>query len=412
MYGDITQLPLPSYHLVATPGGSFRQHVIGPDGALHELLTIVAAGLSEREPATATKYLRVILRFVAWCDRVAPGGYPPEELPKLVVAFLREPLDCQLRLLGNEFWHVTPTRHASSTIRLVLSALLAFVDIQIAYGLIELSRNPLRQPSDGRRRNGVGRFVVKGQPRTPRYHHEPDLPQLMLSGGEVDRWPQWMQTACAVDFDSGARTFEILDLRFGDWLVSGCGTILSAPSKGSAGRRVKKLVISPETAAKLHAYFEGERARRTGVRLAQLRDLARVNRAALAAPLFVNRFGDAPRPGGYGEYWHKTATRLGLQHTPHSARHWYVTSRVADILERFDSPIRRAQEIALLVEYMHWANGKEMLDVYANPLALRAAQDFAAATGRRQLSFDLFNDAWDVVRHHRDLRPLVRDQAS
>jgi len=407
--GKPLQIPLPLYRVLATPCGAFRQHVIGPGGELHQELTLVAEGLGQREPGTATAYLRVIRRFVAWSERVAPGGYPPEEMPKLVAAYLRDALDCRLRLIGENRWYVTPTRHAASTIRVTISALIAFMDVQLEFSLIQLPRNPLRCDGDGRWRGGLGRFVVKGQLWVPNYRHLPDLAVQMRRGAQVDAWPQWARVLLAVLFDSGARIGDAIDLRLADWLVSGCGPVLSAPSKGSAGLRVKHLAVSEDTLVQMHAYFAEERARRSRMSLTQLREAASANRAALMAPIFLSRAGAAPRPDSFRKLWRGTVHRLGLQHSPHSARHWYVTTRVADILAQHESPIRRAQEIALLIEYMHWANGKEMLDVYASPLALRAAQDFARATDRRQLSFSLFDDARTVVYQHRDLRSLVDD---
>lgn len=80
----------------------------------------------------------------------------------------------------------------------------------------------------------------------------------MRLGAQEDAWPQWAQVLLAALFDSGARVGDAIDLSLADWLVSGCGPVLSAPSKGSAGLRVKQLALREETVVQMHAYFAEE----------------------------------------------------------------------------------------------------------------------------------------------------------
>ena len=103
-------------------------------------------------------------------------------------------------------------------------------------------------------------------------------------------------------------------------------------SKGSQGRRVKRLYVSHRTVKVLQCYVSGERSRLDprGRTLAEFErmpvdDLVRI-------PLFLTTQGSALDPDHFRRaYWTPALEAVGVKLRPHQVRHWYVTMALNDI---------------------------------------------------------------------------------
>ncbi|MBF0391204.1 MAG: site-specific integrase [Alphaproteobacteria bacterium] len=355
---------LPPYRLVVTPGGRFARHVIDCQGRVHLGLTATAAYLNEHySPATANKYFGHARHCVS---RGALTGGPGEDLAPLVAKYLRDHWNCRLRLVADGEWRVQPLSHSRSTIVAVLAALQALHGALVQYRLVPPGQHPFRK-------EGRPRFHVAGGLWQPKYVFQPSLREVMLAASET--WPEWAALLGVILFDCGCRVFEACDLRVADWRVSNFGQYLRACNKGSDGERRKTIVITSPTAVRLAEYFNTTRRRHAGAPC--------LAEAADQDHLLVTTRGTPATPGSFRDrHWRPAARRHRIPYGPHGARHWYVTMRVAQILQEANSEAEVAREISRLIAYIKWAR-HETINSYDHTFGLSSALAFEP---RRQVA--------------------------
>ncbi len=166
------------------------------------------------------------------------------------------------------------------------------------------------------------------------------------------------QIVVRMALETGARISEILHLTVGDWRALGYNQEVRACSKGSRGRRVKKLRFSSTTARMLRQYINTDRAALDPEqrRLEQLPD---------PDSLFLSQ---RRNPYGYEAlkpHWYKLCAAVRLDLNIHALRHWYTTMSMRLIAEEAKNDADITLEKEKLVRYMAWRS-PDTLKTYEN----------------------------------------------
>jgi hypothetical protein len=134
-------------------------------------------------------------------------------------------------------------------------------------------------------------IVVQGASYALRMENPIGLGPRVLAAGKAFGWPDAIYDKVTVMDDEGCRWVDCYDLNGADWgLASGLGTTLLAPNKGSRGERVKRIVISQDTATQLRNSFDRDPRRPSFEELQRLLD-ARDFEALRSIPLFPSARG-------------------------------------------------------------------------------------------------------------------------
>jgi len=202
------------------------------------------------------------------------------------------------------------------------------------------------------------------------------------AGARFHGWGEREDCVVRLLFESGARVSEVTGLSLGGWQTLGGITQVRVINKGSRGRPVKTLVFRKDTAKRLQRYFDGERRlhdpRGWGLQeyVSAFRskplDLWNVSifLTDRSTPYTARNFRD--------HYWSPACRAAGLNLDVHQARHWYVTIRIRWIYETGKTAKEIDDEKTKLKEYMAWARGDAMLDVYdAHVKEVRRMEDLA-----------------------------------
>lgn len=103
---------------------------------------------------------------------------------------------------------------------------------------------------------GVRYVMEQREAFKPKLYDPRGLRERIFEAGEA--WPPVVKTIFHVIADSGCRISEPLHLTVQDWWDgSEFGDVIRAPNKSSDGKRVKDLLLSPETVKMVEACFTG-----------------------------------------------------------------------------------------------------------------------------------------------------------
>ena len=381
------------FHVVKRPKGvPSRYPLIVADGKglPHLPLTTFSHELYQYDEGTARTYLNTLLPYFTYLvtdewrlHREDRWDSDPEAVRQSVRNYLVEHMHCKVRP-QETYHHVSLSGEAPSTVRIFLSALKQFYSISRRMGWY-VYPHPLTDPvtqllqevdAEERReaglrprmpqRSGVEKMeqhyisdnyfkVVNGEWK-PQPIDDLKLHETLREGFKMVPFNLRDQIIVRITYKSGARIREILRLTISDWRKLGCKTEAWAFSKGSHGRRVKKIRFSSDTARMLYSYVNIERAKldQHHRRLVALDD---------AAPLFLSGRGNPFDYDSFKKRWYKLCNVLEVDLNIHALRHWYVTQRIRMISEtaKKSGDIDRGKEE--LVRYMAWRR-PETLQVY------------------------------------------------
>jgi integrase len=367
----------------------FSLVVVDADGRPHFPLTTFYHRLKQQlSDGTARTYLNSILAFFqylttdAW--RVSCGDQwtaSPGTVQQAVRDYLLEWLHCKVQP-KKTYAFVTLTAQSPSTVRLFLASLKQFYAIMIWEGYYSFT-NPLLDPAarlldelereeEGRHRmpqvSGVEdpvtvypsenffRLAKDSWEVTP--VDDPLLGKTLVEGAIKAGLCLRDQIVVRMALESGARIVEILTLTVGDWRELGCNQEVRACSKGSRGRRVKRLRFSSTTARMLRQYINTDRA---------VLDLEqrRLEQLSERDPLFLSQ---RRKPYGYEAFkphWKRLCQTVSITLNIHAMRHWYTTMAMRMIMEDAQSSAEIVLRKEELVRYMAWRN-PETLKTYEN----------------------------------------------
>lgn len=201
-------------------------------------------------------------------------------------------------------------------------------------------------------------YVVLGAPRYAiRMEDAARLGAAVLAAGTAFGWPDAICDQVTVMQEEGARWIDSFDLNCEDWArASALGRALWAPNKGSAGARVKKIIVSEATVVQLRASFDRDPTRPSMDEIEGL--LAAGDWAALRAiPLFPSVLG---RPYSYHTFnqdYFRPAMEAGgvvihteegaeIRPTPHRLRH----ARIQEEADHIYQPGRTDREVQIAEE--------------------------------------------------------------
>jgi integrase len=251
---------------------------------------------------TAQSYLGDVVNFASWA-KTNPVAIrqswhllgTPNEIRSLISFFLAVEMKCVVVLgkdkLGFETKRIEPTWETSRRLERLFAALRSFYNVLRSKGLY-IYENPMEGQgardliADERRRveseffqaNGrhsmnpesgvdpirlermsAAYFRLRGDKWTPFIIDDPLLFNIILSAGEKWGWTLREIGIVRLLFDTGCRIHEACNLTMGDWSHSGFQKELMAISKGSHGRRVKRLFITDRTVKVLQQYVDEQR---------------------------------------------------------------------------------------------------------------------------------------------------------
>jgi integrase len=371
-----------------TVNSSFSLVVVDAVGRPHLPLTTFYHRLRQYlADGTARTYLNSLLAFFtylttdAWRQqRGDQWNSPPDAVQEAVRDFLVEWLHCKVQP-KTTYAFVRLTAHSPSTVRLFLAALKHFYAIKIwekqypyTNPLLDASTRLLheleRQESAGRscmpQVSGVedpvpyqqseNFFRLAKDPWDVTPVENPTFGKTLIQGSLKARLCLRDQIVVRIALESGARISEILTLTLGDWRALGSNQEARACSKGSRGRRVKKLRFSSTTAKMLRQYLNTERA-------ALDLGLRRLDQLDDHDPLFLSQ---RHKPYGYEAFkphWKKLCQTVNISLNIHAMRHWYVTMSMRLIAESATSSAEIVSRKEELVRYMAWRN-PETLHTY------------------------------------------------
>lgn len=392
------------------PDSRYSLVVLAGDGCLHLPLTEFYRQM-EREltGGAARSYLSALLPYFTYLEtdpwRREAGNHwdaAPEVVREAVRGYLLQQLGCKVRRNGTHDV-VRLTAHSPSTVRVFLSALKRFYQHAVRSGIYR-HENPLvdpvaqvlqaasreaeaatrprpRMPQESGveeprpRRLSENYFRLAGDAWVPAPIDDLTLPGRLLAAMRQAGLALRDQVVVRMALESGARISEVLGLTVGDWRARGLNQEAAACSKGSAGRRVKSLRFSPETAKLLHRYTGGER-----------QALDRLNRGLEDLPDEEALFLSArSRPYGYKafyEQWQRLCKVGGLELRVHQLRHFYVTQAMRLIYETAEAQaevLRRQEE---LLRYMAWRSAAT-LNAYEHYFQVRRHAEIQDELHRR-----------------------------
>jgi len=373
-----------------TVSSTFSLAVVDVVGRPHLPLTTFYHQLSQQlSDRTARTYLNSILGFFTYLTtdpwrqkRGDQWNSPPDALQEAIRDFLVERLYCKVRP-KNTYAFVALTARSSNTIHVFLAALKQFYAIMIweqqysyTNPLLDAASRLLHEleREEGARRHRMPQVSGVEDP-IPYYQSEnffrlakdswevtpvddPMLGKKLVEGFAKARLCLRDQIVIRMALESGARISEILQLTIGDWRELGCNQEVRACSKGSRGRRVKRLRFSSTTARMLRQYLNTDRA-------ALDVELCRLDQLAENDPLFLSQ---RRKPYGYEAlkpHWKRLCQTVNITLNIHAMRHWYATMSIRMIVEDATNSADIVLRKEELVRYMAWRN-PETLKTYEN----------------------------------------------
>jgi len=196
------------------------------------------------------------------------------------------------------------------------------------------------------------------------------------------------QIVVRMALESGARISEILTLTLGDWRALGSNQEARACSKGSRGRRVKRLRFSSTTAKMLRQYLNTDRA-------ALDLGLRRLDQLDDHDLLFLSQ---RHKPYGYEAFkphWKQLCQTINITLNIHAMRHWHVTMPLRLIAESATHSAEIVSRKEELVRYMAWRN-PETLHTYE-----KYFQSIGHYTVQDQVHESLERDVKDYMKRQR-----------
>jgi integrase len=381
------------FHVVRRPEGVASRYtfvVVDGKGLPHLPLTTFSHKIHQYADGTARTYLNALMPYFTYLAtdpwrlrRKDSWESDPEAVRESVRDYLVEQLHCKAQP-KETYQLVSLTGKSPSTVRIFLSALKQFYSIARRLGWY-VYPHPLTDSvvqllweveTEERRAAGLRpRMPQRSGVEDPEQHFTSDnyfklvdgewkpqpiddskLHETLRKGFKKVPFCLRDQIVVRIAYESGARIREILRLTVVDWRKLGGNQEAWAFSKGSHGRRVKKIRFSSETARMLHTYVNTERAKvdQQHRRLPALDD---------AAPLFLSGRGNPFDYDTFKKRWYKLCRALGVDLNIHALRHWYVTQEIRLISETAKEPgdIERGKED--LVRYMAWRS-PETLKAY------------------------------------------------
>ncbi|HYU73966.1 MAG TPA: site-specific integrase [Ktedonobacteraceae bacterium] len=374
-----------------TVNSAFSRGVVDAVGRPHLPLTTFYHRLTQQlADGTARTYLNSLLGFFTYLTtdswRLQRGDQwnsPPDAIQEAIRDFLVEWLHCKVQP-KNTYAFVTLTAHSPNTIRLFLAALKQFYAIMIWEQQYSYT-NPLldvatRFLHELEREEGAGRrhrmpqvsgvedpvtvhpsenfFRLAKDPWEVTPVDDPTLGKTLVEGFSKAGLYLRDQIVIRMALESGARISEILQLTVGDWRALGCNQEARACSKGSRGRRVKRLRFSSTTARMLRQYLNTDR-------VALDLEQRRLDQLDEHDPLFLSQ---RRKPYGYEAlkpHWKKLCLTVKITLNIHAMRHWYTTMCMRMIVEEAKSSAEIVLRKEELVRYMAWRN-PETLKTYEN----------------------------------------------
>jgi hypothetical protein len=402
------------YRKVHPKGCSGEVQVWGPGHRIHVPLTLFARELPKKFAETTTRgYLNEVLRIHNRLENdpiVTRQGWSlfgsVDEVRNAIEHILQAEYGCVVRSKTDEtdqhYLRVIPGDKTPASASHLMAGLNFYYEVIGKAGLY-LHGNPM-QTVDGREKiqqyiaqaraaheiahgrshvhaiSGVDLpleqkrlttsfFRLNAGKWVPEVINDPNLPSHVYKAGEHAGWSLRERCVVRILFEAGPRIHEVFELDMADWKVSAFKNIAASCSKGSNSARVKKLVFSPQTAKVLRRYVNMERAAHDPIGRT-LADFERMSQDDLRGiPLFLTARGERMTPDAFRRFhWTPALTAYGLAMRIHQARHWFVTRQLEDIRKGEKDPTARRIQEDLLVEYMAWRSGREMLDVYGHVL--------------------------------------------
>lgn len=384
-------IPICQFRVIRRPEGvdsSFPLVVVDGTGRPHLPLTTYYYRLQQQlSDGAARTYLNSVLPYFTYLTtdewrqhRGDQWNSPPDAVQESIRDYLVYRLGCKVQPKST-YAFVTLTVQSPSTVRLFLAALKQFYVIMSREGWYT-STNPLldaasrlmheleREEDRGRHRmpqvSGVEKpftsspsenfFRLAKDPWDVTPVDDPTLGKTLVEGFAKAGLCLRDQIVVRMALESGARISEILQLTVGDWRALGCNQEVRACSKGSRGRRVKKLRFSSTTARMLRQYLNTDRA-------ALDLELRRLNQLDDRDPLFLSQ---RRKPYGYEAFkphWKKLCQAVHITLNIHAMRHWYTTMAMRMIMEESTSSAEVVLRKEELVRYMAWRN-PETLKTY------------------------------------------------
>jgi site-specific recombinase XerD len=385
----------------------FQRVVFDTQDRIHVPLTIAVQRLERALSANSLRaYLPTIFGFFTFLetDRWQVMAYrrwndAPDQVRRAIEDYLFQYFGCQVGLEHNGHVLVSLTATSPQTVKLFLSALKTFyraasqeglythpnplVDAPAA-GSIETQRWRDAEQAEGfprmpsvsglalprpQQRLTDSYYVLQGNEWKPYIVDDPGLYRRVLdAGARFHGWGEREDCVVRLLFESGARISEVTGLSLGGWQMLGGMTQARVINKGSRGRPVKTLVFRKDTAKRLQRYFDGERRAHDprGWGLQEHVSAFRSKRLDLwNVSIFLTEQSTPNTAKNFRDhYWSPACRAAGLNLDVHQARHWYVTMRISWIYETGKTAKEIDDEKTKLKEYMAWARGDAMLDVY------------------------------------------------
>jgi integrase len=176
---------------------------------------------------------------------------------------------------------------------------------------------------------------------------DPDLATNLIKAFKPAKLSLRDQIIVRMALESGARIREILQLTVGDWRKLGGKQEARACSKGSRGRRVKRIRFSDTTAKMLRQYLNTDRA-------ALDPELRRLEQLADQDSLFLSQRHKPFDYEAFKPHWKKLCYTAKVQLRIHDLRHWYVSMSMRIIAESAKTSAEIVLRKEELVRYMAW----------------------------------------------------------
>ncbi len=327
---------------------------------------------------------------------------------------------CKLRRLRGRGGYSVKNAEQQGSIEARLTALRKFVDQGFELGLMhgqrpfELdgwrglsdaaralirSRSPETAASQGKFKVDTGRYYRTPYcewvpPRTSDVRWLTEILRVLKEGGKGEYLTLPVEAAGC----TGGRIGEILDFNAWGWFkYSQFGPEIGLRNKRQGDLERKRQALSTVCHAKLEKWFDGWRHDHDprAYTMEKLRDLGRRYRSgskeekqAIKAELrsiriFINSRGDGLTYANLTDHVRPLLRKAGIPATLHWIRHEYVFRRLREIDAMNCSRILWDAERKALADYMGWASGVAMFEVYDAYERARAAHAGAAGFAER-----------------------------